>query len=105
MKALRGPAMNILRRPTWPALAAAALCAACAGSDFQWSQARQIKAGMTADEVSALMGPPTARREQPFGETWTWAYMNPREGSARAVSVGLHDGRVIFGPGVARSFE
>lgn len=97
--------MNAIRRPFWLALVVAALCAACAGSDFQWQQARQIKPGMTADEVSALMGPPTAKRAQPFGETWTWAYMNPREGNARAVSVSLRDGRVVHGPGVPQSFE
>lgn len=97
--------MRATRRHLWLALAAAALCAACAGSDFQWKQARQIKPGMTADEVSSLMGPPTAKRAQPFGETWTWAYMNPREGGARAVSVSLRDGRVVYGPGVPQSFE
>lgn len=97
--------MHALRRPIWLAVAAAALCAACAGSDFEWKQARQITPGMTADEVSALMGPPSVKRMHPFGETWTWATMNPREGSARAVSVSLRDGRVIYGPGVPQSFE
>ena len=83
----------------------AALCAACAGSDFQWDKARQIRPGMTEGEVTALMGPPTDVRTKPYAVTWTWAYVNPREGSARAVSVGFRDGRVVFGAGVPESFK
>ena len=43
---------------------AAALCAACAGSDFEWDKARQIQPGMSQDQVSALMGSPTGVRNR-----------------------------------------
>ena len=49
--------MNAPRRSLWVALLSAALCAACAGSGFQWDKARQIQPGMTEDQVTALMGP------------------------------------------------
>ena len=93
------------RSVLWIPLLSAALCAACAGSDFQWDKARQIRPGMTEDEVSALMGPPSDVRTQTYGVTWTWAYINPLEGSARATSVGFRDGRVVYRPGVPESFK
>ena len=89
----------------WVALLSAAFCAACAGSDFQWNQARQVRPGMTEEQVSAVMGPPTAMRTQTSGVTWTWAYLNPREGSARAVSAEFRDGRVVYAPGVPEGFK
>ncbi len=87
------------------ALFSAALCTACAGSDFKWDTARQIETGMTEDEVTTLMGPPTDVRTQTYGVAWTWTYLNPRAGSARSVSVAFRDGRVVYGPGVPASFQ
>jgi len=87
------------------ALLTAAACAGCAGSDFQWSQARQVQPGMTEDQVSSLMGQPTSVRTQSDGVTWSWAHLDPRVDSARAVSVGFRDGRVVYGAGVPESFK
>ena len=97
--------MNTPRGILWVALLSAAFCAACAGSNFQWDKARQIQSGMTEDQVSELMGPPTDVRTQTYGVAWTWAYLNPREGSARAVSVVFRDGRVVYGAGVPESLK
>jgi hypothetical protein len=97
--------MKTPRGTLWIALLSAALCAACAGSDFQWRTARQIQAGMTEDEVTALMGPPTDVRTQTYGVAWTWSYLNPRVGSARGVSVVFREGRVVYGAGVPSTFE
>jgi len=97
--------MNTARRTLCVVVSSAALCAACAGSDFQWDQARQIQPGMTEDQVSAVMGPPSDVRTQTYGVTWTWAYLNPRQGSARGVSVAFRDGRVVYGAGVPESFK
>ena len=97
--------MNTPRTRLWLALPVAALCAACAGTDFQWDKARQIRPGMTEDEVTALMGPALSVRKQPWGATWTWAYVDPGPGNARAASVGFGgDGRVVYGAGVPESF-
>lgn len=83
----------------------AALCAGCAGTDFEWDKARQVRPGMNEDEVRALLGPPATVRKQPWGATWTWAYVDPGPGKARAVSVGFSgDGRVVYGAGVPESF-
>jgi outer membrane protein assembly factor BamE (lipoprotein component of BamABCDE complex) len=97
--------MNAARRRLCIVLLSTALCAACAGSGFQWDKARQIETGMTQDQVLALMGPPSDVRTQTYGVAWTWAYLNPREGSARVVSVAFREGRVVYGAGVPESFK
>ena len=51
------------------------------------------------------MGPPSDVRTQPYGVAWTWSYINPREGSARGVSVAFREGRVVYGAGVPESFR
>jgi SmpA / OmlA family len=98
-------AMNTYRPKSWIPLIAAMVCAGCVGSDFQWDQARQIRLGMSEEQVSEVMGPPTDVRTQTYGVAWTWAYNNPREGSARVVSVVFRDGRVVNGPGIPESFR
>ena len=97
--------MNAPSRSLWVALLSAALCAACAGSGFEWDKARQIQPGMTEEQVTALMGPANDVRTQTYGVAWTWAYINPREGSARAVSVTFRDGLVVYGAGVPETFK
>lgn len=97
--------MDTSPRMLWAAVLLAVACVACVGSDFQWDTARQIRPGMTEDQVSTLMGPPSHVRTHTYGVTWTWAYVNPREGDARAVSVGFRDGQVVYGAGVPTSFK
>lgn len=97
--------MRSLGSRFWASFVAASVCASCAGSDFQWDKARQIQVGMSEEQVTTLMGPPTEARTQTYGLAWSWAYHNPREGSARAVSVVFRDGRVVNGPGVPESFQ
>jgi hypothetical protein len=82
-----------------------AASAGCAGSDFQWDQARQIQRGMTEDQVSTLMGSPTGVTTQSYGVVWNWAHLDPRTDSARAVSVVFRDGQVVSGAGVPESFK
>lgn len=97
--------MNPRPRPSWLSLlAAAAVCAGCAGSDFEWNKASQVQPGMSEQQVTALMGPPTDVRTQTYGVAWSWAYDNPSKGSARATSVVFRDGLVVSSPGVPQSF-
>lgn len=86
------------------ALLAAALGGACTGSNFEWSQARQIQTGMAQQQVTALMGAPTDVRKRDESEVWTWTYLNPATGAARSVSAVLHDGHVVEAPGVPLGF-
>jgi hypothetical protein len=60
---------------------------------------------MSEEQVSALMGSPSDVRTQTYGVAWTWAHLDPRVGSARAVSVVFRDGQVVYGAGVPEGFK
>lgn len=77
--------------------------AACAGTDFAWSQARQLRAGMTPAEVEALMGRPymvTVRGDQ---TVWVWSHVNAL-GSARTLSVVFKGGALTEAPTIPDTF-
>lgn len=77
---------------------------ACAGTNFDWDSAREIKAGMTEEQVSTLMGPPYLVKSTPDGLTWVWSYANSFSG-VRTVSVVFKDGLVVAAPEIPASFR
>lgn len=80
------------------------LVAGCAGTQFEWATARQIKAGMTENEVIALMGPPYLVKSQGGTITWVWSYADAFSGS-KSVSVVFKDGKVSDPPPIPSSFR
>jgi len=80
------------------------LLVACAGTAFKWDSARQIKVGMTEQEVTAIMGAPYLVKSQAEGITWVWSYADAFAG-AKAVSVVFHDGKVAKPPPIPESFK
>ena len=76
----------------------------CAGTPFNWSEARQIKTGMTEQEVTQLMGSPFLVKSQAGGITWVWSYANSFSG-VKTVSVVFRDGKVIEPPPIPTSFK
>jgi hypothetical protein len=51
------------------------LLASCAGTPFSWSEARQVRVGMTSEQVTRLMGHPyTVSSGQEGDEQWAWSY-------------------------------
>lgn len=94
-----------MKQLTRPIIAALALIlSACAGTAFKWDSARQIKAGMNEQEVTAIMGPPYLVKSQKDGITWVWSYADAFSGS-KVVSVVFNDGKVVEPPPIPSSFK
>lgn len=77
---------------------------ACAGTNFNWDTARQIKPGMTEQEVTALMGRPYLVKSAGSQVTWVWSHANAL-GASKAVSVVFVDGKVSDAPAIPESFK
>lgn len=80
------------------------LLTACAGTNFEWDNARQIKAGMTEQEVTNIMGAPYLVRSESGKLTWVWSYANTFDG-VKTVSVIFVDGKVTEPPPIPASFK
>jgi hypothetical protein len=78
--------------------------AACAGTPFNWETARQIREGMTEQEVTALMGAPYAVKATAEGQIWVWSYADSFSGS-KSVSVVMKSGRVVKAPPIPQAFK
>lgn len=89
---------------TIPALFLAFTLAACAGTNFTWDTARQIKAGMTEQEVTSIMGPPYLVKSESGKLTWVWSYADAFNGT-KVVSVVFSDGKVAEAPAIPQSFR
>lgn len=87
-----------------PLIVATLLISACAGTPFDWSSARQIKTGMTEQQVTAIMGPPFLVKSQHGGVTWVWSYADAFSG-AKTVSAVFQDGKVTDPPPIPESFK
>lgn len=86
------------------AVLAAVLCG-CAGTNFTYDQARQVKVGMTETQVVELMGPPYSVVSRADGQMWVWSHANGMTGSSRAVSFRMVDGKVVEIPAIPATFE
>lgn len=76
----------------------------CAGTNFTFDQARQVKVGMTASEVTSIMGRPYAVNSRDGAEIWVWSRANGFTGSSRAVSFTLRNGIVENVPVIPDDF-
>jgi outer membrane protein assembly factor BamE (lipoprotein component of BamABCDE complex) len=76
-------------------LGAAMLAGCAAGTPFKWETVRQLKAGMTQDEVAAAMGRPYSATTRGDETIWTWSYANGMTGSNRAASLVFVGGRLV----------
>ncbi|MFV5212809.1 hypothetical protein ACLIIZ_03660 [Azonexus caeni] len=82
-----------------------ALLAACAGTPFKWSEARQIRAGMTTAEVTALVGPPTRVDAQGDVVRYVWVFVNGLTYSTRSLRVDFQNGRATQAPPIPDEFQ
>jgi len=88
-------------------IAAFAFCLAltgCAGTNFDFDQARQVQVGMTAAQVTKIMGSPYSVTTRAGAEIWIWSRANGLTGSSRAVSFTLRNGVVETVPVIPESF-
>jgi outer membrane protein assembly factor BamE (lipoprotein component of BamABCDE complex) len=86
-------------------IVAICLVAACAGTPFNWSQARQIKPGMTVDEVTQLVGSPNNIKATGDTIIYVWVFVNTMSGSTRTLRVDFKDGKAITAPPIPDSFQ
>lgn len=81
------------------------LLAGCAGSDFSYDNARQVRVGMTEAEVTQLMGQPYSVASRGDEQMWVWSQANGFTGASRAVSFKMKDGKVVEVPQIPESFR
>lgn len=80
------------------------LCA-CAGTNFKWDNARQIRQGMTEQEVVSLLGTPTMTTSRSDGLVYVWSHANGMTGSVKSVSVVFKDGKVVSVPNIPENYR
>lgn len=77
-------------------LALALSACATAGSKIDWNNARQVKAGMTQQEVSTLLGKPYSVTATGDGtQRWVWVYVNGFSGAHQSAALSFKDGKVV----------
>ena len=70
---------------------------ACAGTRFDWQDAKAVRIGTTQAELTALLGKPYMVKTAANGDqTWIWSYSG-LDGT-RLISYGLKDGVVTVVP-------
>lgn len=72
----------------------------CAGTSFEWDNARQVKIGTTEAELTALLGKPYLVKTQGDAQVWVWSYASGISGT-RVVSFSLKDGKVTAVPNLS----
>lgn len=91
-------------RHTFAALLAAIALTACAGTAFNWNQARAIKEGMTAEELQKIMGEPYMVTTRGDETIWVYSQANGFTGSHKSVTFVLKDQKVVGLPTIPSSF-
>lgn len=86
------------------AIAFALIIGGCAGTPFKWDDARQIKEGMTAGEVTSLVGTPNSVHAQNDTLIYVWVYVNSFSGT-RTLTVTFRNGKVISAPPIPEGFK
>lgn len=77
--------------------------AGCVGTHFKWDTARQIKVGMTIDQVTELMGKPDSIATGASDvELWAWNY-GTAWGTGGYFRIGIKDGKVVDVPKISDS--
>lgn len=84
--------------------AAAMLLVACAGTNFDFAAARQVKPGMSEAELTALMGRPYSVVSRGDSQTWIWSHATGF-GAAKSISFMFRDGKVVEVPKIPDSFR
>ena len=75
-------------------LASAVILMGCAGSgQINWNNARQLRQGMTEQQVTSLMGRPYSVTSKSDGtQVWVWVHANGLTGASSSVALPMKDG-------------
>lgn len=85
-------------------LAACLTLAACAGTPFSYDNARQVKPGMSEDQVYQLMGNPYRVVSRNGEQMWVYSFATAL-GNAKAVSFKMAGGHITEVPTIPDSFK
>lgn len=78
--------------------------ASCAGTPFNWDDARKITPGMNEQQLTDLMGRPYSVTARGDKQIWVWVFTDAFMAS-KSVSVVMQDGKVIEAPPIPASFN
>lgn len=76
----------------------------CAGTPFQFDEARKVKVGMTESEVIGLMGRPYMVSSSNGQQVWIWSHASVFS-QAKSVSMIFRNGKVVSVPDIPTSFK
>jgi hypothetical protein len=74
------------------------LLSSCAGTPFEWKNAKAIHIGTTQAELISSLGKPYMVKTQGEEQTWIWSYANGVTGETQLVSYVLKNGAVTVVP-------
>lgn len=83
----------------------ALLLSACAGTPFKWDAARQVKNGMTMQEVKRIMGEPYQVSSRDGVIRYVWVEVNAITFASKSLTVDFKDGIVVRAPQVPDEFK
>lgn len=81
------------------------MLSACAGTPFKWSEARNIKAGMTTREVTAIMGAPYSATAVDGLLRYVWVDVSMLNYSTKTLVVDFKDGKAVNAPPIPAEFQ
>lgn len=89
---------------------AAVLCflllSGCAGSGrINWNNARQLKQGMSEQDVMKLIGKPYSVSSKSDGtQLWVWVHANGLTGASQSIAIPMKEGRMASDLKIPDSF-
>jgi hypothetical protein len=87
------------------ALACVLSLSACASGYFSWSNARQVRVGMTEAQVTEILGPPHTVKATPQEVLLVWVQLHGLFGRVDTLSIPFRDGRVSETPQIPETFK
>jgi len=83
----------------------ALVVAGCAGTRFDFDNARKVKVGMTESEVTQIMGKPYSVVSKGDNQIWIWSQANGMTGAHQSISFTMRNGKVDSVPKIPDSFK
>lgn len=77
----------------------------CAGTKFNFADARRVETGMTQQQVHSIMGRPYSVTSRDGKEIWVWSYANGMTGAHQSISFIFKNGVVESTPAIPDSFR
>lgn len=76
----------------------------CVGTPIKWDDARKIKAGMTTEEVTLIMGKPMSVTARDGILIYVWVYVG-FDYTSKTLRIDFKDNKAITAPPIPDSFK